>query len=89
MSCCGGCGPTTAGPRWRCAGAGTVRSWNRSDDIAELFALAGAVAARLGVELRETSVGGASDGNFVAARGCRCWTGWVRSAEARTPGTST
>ncbi len=48
--------------------------WNRpvmsrSDDIAHLYALAGAVAARLGVDLAEASVGGASDGNFVAAQG--------------------
>ena len=48
--------------------------WNRpvmtrTDDIAHLYELAGAVAARLGVDLAEASVGGASDGNFVAAQG--------------------
>ncbi|HWD04805.1 MAG TPA: M20 family metallopeptidase [Amycolatopsis sp.] len=48
--------------------------WNRpvmerSDAIAQLYELARDRAAELGVDLRETSVGGASDGNFVAALG--------------------
>lgn len=48
--------------------------WNRpvmerSSATAALFSLASAVAAELGFELRETSVGGASDGNFAAALG--------------------
>jgi glutamate carboxypeptidase len=48
--------------------------WNRpvmerSEAIAELYGLAREQAAELGVTLRECSVGGASDGNFVAALG--------------------
>ena len=48
--------------------------WNRpvmvrTSGIAALFELARALAAPIGLQLRETSVGGASDGNFVAARG--------------------
>nr|WP_306999440.1 M20 family metallopeptidase [Amycolatopsis thermophila] len=46
--------------------------WNRpvmerSAGIARLFGLARDLAAELGVTLRECAVGGASDGNFVAA----------------------
>jgi glutamate carboxypeptidase len=48
--------------------------WNRpvmerSAAIAAMYALAHAAAARLGVDLPETAVGGASDGNFAAALG--------------------
>lgn len=48
--------------------------WNRpvmerSPATAELYHLARATAAELGVTLAECSVGGASDGNFVAALG--------------------
>jgi glutamate carboxypeptidase len=48
--------------------------WNRpvmerSPATAELYDLARTAAAELGVTLRECSVGGASDGNFVAALG--------------------
>jgi glutamate carboxypeptidase len=48
--------------------------WNRpvmerSRATAELYDLARTAAAELGVTLRECSVGGASDGNFVAALG--------------------
>jgi len=48
--------------------------WNRpvmerSSGTARLFALASSVAVELGFELQETSVGGASDGNFAAALG--------------------
>lgn len=48
--------------------------WNRpvmprTAGIAHMYELAGAVAARLGIDLPEASVGGASDGNFVAAMG--------------------
>nr|WP_225956174.1 M20 family metallopeptidase [Amycolatopsis lexingtonensis] len=48
--------------------------WNRpvmerSDAIAQVYELAREEAAELGVTLRECSVGGASDGNFVAALG--------------------
>jgi glutamate carboxypeptidase len=48
--------------------------WNRpamerSAPIAAMFALASAAAARLGADLPEIAVGGASDGNFAAALG--------------------
>ncbi|MEU6133122.1 M20 family metallopeptidase [Saccharopolyspora sp. NPDC047091] len=48
--------------------------WNRpvftrTPEVGELFALARACAEPLGVDLREVSVGGASDGNFVLAAG--------------------
>ncbi|MFF1463754.1 2-dehydropantoate 2-reductase [Streptomyces sp. NPDC058330] len=48
--------------------------WNRpvfarTQQVAELAELARDCAAALGWELRETSVGGASDGNFVVAAG--------------------
>jgi glutamate carboxypeptidase len=48
--------------------------WNRpvmerTGPIAAMYALARASAARLGVDLPETAVGGASDGNFAAALG--------------------
>jgi glutamate carboxypeptidase len=41
----------------------------RTDGVAALYELAKGIAARLGYELGEESVGGASDGNFVAAKG--------------------
>jgi glutamate carboxypeptidase len=49
-------------------------AWNRpvmprSGQTATLFALAAEVAGAQGFELQETSVGGASDGNFAAALG--------------------
>lgn len=48
--------------------------WNRpvmtrTPEVATLYELARAAAARLGFDLPEASVGGASDGNFVAALG--------------------
>lgn len=48
--------------------------WNRpvmerGPATARLFAMARDLAAQMGVELRECSVGGASDGNFAAAAG--------------------
>ncbi|OEU88241.1 2-dehydropantoate 2-reductase [Streptomyces abyssalis] len=48
--------------------------WNRpvferTPQVAHLYALARACAGPLGLDLRETSVGGASDGNFVLAAG--------------------
>jgi glutamate carboxypeptidase len=48
--------------------------WNRpvmerGPAIADVYTLARAAAAQLGVDLAETSVGGASDGNFAAAMG--------------------
>ena len=68
-SCCAGWRPTI--PRAEV----TVRGgWNRpvmepNAAIASVFALARRAAEQLGFELRETSVGGASDGNFAAAMG--------------------
>jgi glutamate carboxypeptidase len=41
----------------------------RSALIAAMYGLAHAAAARLGVDLPETAVGGASDGNVAAALG--------------------
>jgi glutamate carboxypeptidase len=48
--------------------------WNRpvmerSPAVAAMYALARRAGEHLGVDLQETSVGGASDGNFVAAMG--------------------
>lgn len=48
--------------------------WNRpvmprTASIGHMYELASAVAAQLGIHLPEASVGGASDGNFVAALG--------------------
>ncbi len=42
---------------------------NRTADIAQMYELARAAAQQLGVDLQEASVGGASDGNFIAAMG--------------------
>jgi glutamate carboxypeptidase len=58
-------------PRAEITAAG---GWNRpvmerSEGIAAVYALARAAAAQLGVDLAETAVGGASDGNFAAAMG--------------------
>ncbi len=49
-------------------------AWNRpvmtrTPEIAQMYELARAVADRIGLDLTEASVGGASDGNFVAALG--------------------
>ena len=49
-------------------------AWNRpvmtrTPEIAQMYELARAVAGRIGLGLAEASVGGASDGNFVAALG--------------------
>ena len=48
--------------------------WNRpvmtrSEGVVAMYDLARAVAGRLGIDLAEASVGGASDGNFVSALG--------------------
>ena len=47
----------------------------RSAGIGRLFAQAAEIAAGLGLRLEETAVGGASDGNFAAALGCRVLDG--------------
>jgi len=41
----------------------------RTDDVMELYSLAEQIAGKLGVQLGEAQVGGASDGNFAAALG--------------------
>jgi glutamate carboxypeptidase len=56
------------------AGVTVTGGWNRpvmerSGGVAAMYDLARASAARLGVDLAETAVGGASDGNFAAALG--------------------
>ncbi|MFJ7996134.1 2-dehydropantoate 2-reductase [Streptomyces sp. NPDC096310] len=48
--------------------------WNRpvferTEGVGQVFALARSCAAPLGLDLRETAVGGASDGNFILAAG--------------------
>jgi len=61
-------------PHDRRAAITVTGGWNRpvmerSAPIAAMYALAQAAAARLGLDLPETAVGGASDGNFAAALG--------------------
>lgn len=61
-------------PRHELAGLEVGGGWNRpvmqrSEGTARLFALAEEAAAELGTSVTETSVGGASDGNFAAALG--------------------
>lgn len=61
-------------PRHELAELEVGGGWNRpvmqrSEGTARLFALAEEAAAELGTSIRETSVGGASDGNFAAALG--------------------
>ena len=63
--------PAAVHPRTTVAVTG---GWNRpvferTVEVARLFELARDCAAALGLDLRETSVGGASDGNFVLAAG--------------------
>ena len=41
----------------------------RTDDVTELYSLAEQIAEKLGYQLGEAQVGGASDGNFAAAVG--------------------
>jgi glutamate carboxypeptidase len=48
--------------------------WNRpvmtrTPQVAHLYSVAHAVGERIGIDLPEAAVGGASDGNFVAALG--------------------
>lgn len=61
-------------PRSREAALAVTGGWNRpvmarSEQTAQLYGEAKRVADRLGFPLPETSVGGASDGNFAAALG--------------------
>jgi glutamate carboxypeptidase len=63
--------PAPVNPR---VGVEVTAEWNRpvferTAGVAELFELARACAEPLGLDLRETAVGGASDGNFVLASG--------------------
>lgn len=70
--------------------------WNRpvferTPEVARLYGLARACAEPLGLDLRETSVGGASDGNFVLAAGVPVLDGLGAvgaGAHARTEHTS-
>jgi glutamate carboxypeptidase len=55
--------------RLRVVGSINRPPMERTAAVAELFSKAQRVAASLGIELGETSVGGASDGNFAAACG--------------------
>ncbi len=64
-----GCARTTRVPRSRRTGGWNRPVMERSDGIAAVYVLARAAAAKLGVDLAETAVGGASDGNFAAAMG--------------------
>ena len=61
--------PTRPGTRLTVEGGFDRPPMERSQAIAGLFARASAVAAALGLELREGSAGGGSDGNFTAALG--------------------
>lgn len=61
--------PRQSRASFRVAGAWNRPVMERTTATAALFARAQAVAATMGLELRETSVGGASDGNFAAALG--------------------
>lgn len=61
--------PTRPGTRLTVEGGFDRPPMERSQAIAALFARASAVAAALGIELREGSAGGGSDGNFTAALG--------------------
>ena len=61
--------PTRPGTRLTVEGGFDRPPMERSQAIAGLFARASAVAAALGIELREGSAGGGSDGNFTAALG--------------------
>jgi glutamate carboxypeptidase len=61
-------------PRHEKARLAVTGEWNRpvmerTAGVAALFDLARSAAAQLGVDLREKTVGGASDGNFVGALG--------------------
>ena len=56
----------------------------RTAGVIELFELARACAADLGIELEESATGGGSDGNFTAALGIPTLDGGARWAKART-----
>jgi glutamate carboxypeptidase len=61
--------------RLRVGGAINRPPMERTAAVAELFERARRVAASLGIELGEASVGGASDGNFAAACGANVLDG--------------
>jgi glutamate carboxypeptidase len=60
---------TRPGTRLTISGGFDRPPMERSAAVAELFTRAADIAAALGVELREGSAGGGSDGNFTAALG--------------------
>ncbi|MGY1433719.1 2-dehydropantoate 2-reductase [Streptomyces reniochalinae] len=61
--------PLDARTRIEVTGGWNRPVFERTAQVAELADLAKGCAALLGLDLRETSVGGASDGNFVVAAG--------------------
>jgi glutamate carboxypeptidase len=61
--------PTRPGTRLTLEGGFDRPPMERSQPVAGLFTRASAVAGKLGIELREGSAGGGSDGNFTAALG--------------------
>ncbi len=61
--------PKLAGARLRISGGVDRPPMERSPEVVRLAQLAQGLAAKAGFALSETSVGGASDGNFTAAMG--------------------
>jgi glutamate carboxypeptidase len=69
MQALGGLSSHTPRVRLQISGALNRPPLERTPAVARLFELARGAAAELGLDLREGSTGGASDGNFTAARG--------------------
>jgi glutamate carboxypeptidase len=69
MQALGGLSPQTPRVRLQISGGLNRPPFERTPGVARLFDLARAAAAELGLDLGEGSTGGASDGNFTAARG--------------------
>lgn len=61
--------PALAGAKLEVRGSINRPPMERTADTAQLFGIAKAVAAELGIDLQEGSTGGASDGNLTAALG--------------------
>jgi len=49
------------------------------------FEKARKIAAGIGMDLKASGTGGASDANFIALWASRYWTDWVQSATVGTP----
>ncbi|WP_328333825.1 MULTISPECIES: 2-dehydropantoate 2-reductase [unclassified Streptomyces] len=64
-----GLAPADTRTSLRLAGGWNRPVFERTEGVGQIFALARSCAAPLGLDLRETAVGGASDGNFVLAAG--------------------